>query len=167
MRSGPDFGVCNNVKVRRCHLEELFIGPACGDLADVFYAGISQEFLEFSVFERREISDYVDALRILFHRFKERIQGLPYMDHGRPSAFPGKRVHIARPDSGSITQCPFACGADSFHVCSEKRVHTGDADHDDLRFLSFLSIQERHYFTNCFRDPLQMSSGYEVSLIHH
>ena len=95
------------------------------------------------------------------------------MDHGRFSAFSGQRIHIAGSyaDIGilSVTRrrhCfiyQFLCFfADPLHICSQKRVHTCDADHDHGRSLP----KARSQLTDRLWNTAQMSPCDQIRLIH-
>ncbi len=52
---------------------------------------------------------------------------------------------------------------DTFHIRSKKRIHTGNTDHHNGRFL----LKTFTDFCHCFWNLFQMSSRYNIRLIHH
>ena len=95
------------------------------------------------------------------------------MDHGRFSALSCQRIHIAGlyTDIGilSVTRrrhcfiyhllCFFA---DPLHICSQKSIHAGDADHDHGRPLP----KARSQLTDRFRNTSQMPACDQIRLVH-
>ena len=82
------------------------------------------------------------------------------MHHRRLPSFSCQRIHITRSDRKSCLF--FGFSADSFHICSEKCIHTGNADHHNRRLLRKTVTDLLHGLRYFF----QMSSRYDVCLVH-
>ena len=82
------------------------------------------------------------------------------MNHRRFSSLTGQRIHVTRPhrQPGFFRRAP----ADSFHIRSQKRIHTGNTDHNYRRLLlpAFTDLFYR------FRDLLQVTASHDIRLIH-
>ena len=57
----------------------------------------------------------------------------------------------------------FRFSTDTFHICSKKGIHTGNTDHHNGRSL-FTAIADFFY---CLRNLFQMTSRYDIGLVHH
>ena len=82
------------------------------------------------------------------------------MHHGRFPALTRERVHIAR--TNRKTNALLRLAADTLHIRSKQRVHTGNANHDDGRFL----FQTLHDLFHGLRNLFQMASGHNIGLVH-
>ena len=82
------------------------------------------------------------------------------MHHRRLPSFSCQRIHITRSDRKSCLF--FVFSADPFHICSKKRIHTGNADHHNRRLLRKTVTDLLHGLRYFF----QMSYRYDVCLVH-
>ena len=82
------------------------------------------------------------------------------MHHRRLPPFSCQRIHITRSNRKSCLF--FGFSADPFHICSKKRIHAGNADHHNRRLLR-KAVADLLY---CLRYLLQVSSRYDIRLIH-
>ena len=86
------------------------------------------------------------------------------MYHGRFSALTGEGIHIAWPDP-DFGDLFLGAPADTFHICAQKRIDTGDADHDHSGTFS-LFFQSPAEFRDRRRDFFQMPSRDQIGLVH-
>ena len=83
------------------------------------------------------------------------------MYHRRFSSLSGQCIHITWTHRKT---CFFFCfSADTLHIRTEKRIHTGDADHHN-RWLPVEAIAD---FRHCFGDLFQMTTCHNICLVHH
>ena len=83
------------------------------------------------------------------------------MDHGRLPALTCQRIHV----TGTHRNIHFflCFPTDTFHICSQKCIHTGNTDHHHRRFL-LTAVTDLFYR---FWDLFQMTACDNICLIHH
>ena len=83
------------------------------------------------------------------------------MHHRRLSSFSCQRVHVAW--SNRKSDSFFRFSAHTLHVRPKKSIYTGNTDHHNGRSL-FTAIADFFY---CLRNLFQMTSRYDIGLVHH
>ena len=155
------FRVKHQIKVCFRHGLIFCIITASGNLMNRFYPCFVKQIIQFTVIHQRgKISQQIHYISFFLLWLQQGINGLPHMHHRRLSAFSGQRIHITWPYGNP---CIFLClVTDTLHICAKQGIHAGDTYHHD-RWLFLKSFAD---FRHCLRDLFQVSSCYNVCLIH-
>ena len=159
------FGIQNHIKVCLCHELKLFIICTAGDFSYSFHTNAAENVIQLTVlYKRGKVSQQVYAGGTLLSFLQKRVERLPDMHHGRPSAFSCKSIHVAW--ANRKTDSFLSPSAHSFHICSEQCIHAGNAYHHHRRLLSGATFVFTNNTVHCIGDLFKMLSGNNVRFIH-
>ena len=162
LRGESRLRIQNQIEIGFCHFLKFLVRFASSDLPYSADTGLFKQFIQFRIIiQRCKKAHDIDRRGSPLALFQHGINTLTHMHHGWLPSFPCQRIHIAGldPDAGLLL-CP---AADSFHIRAQQRIHAGDADHHNCRFL----FQTVHHFLYGIRDHFQVTPGDEIRFIHH